>query len=145
MLGSNLLPFTFKEEILLNEWKNREQTFSEMLDEDWVGNIDNKNDGSTLTIEYHTPENPRRISLLGLKTVIDHHLIQEEFSSNEPKIDNIKSVTKYFSSEREKKGEKINYELEQDFFVSSFEYMNKDELKLATDDINQDTSTNFSS
>lgn len=145
MLGSNLLPFTFKEEILLNEWKNRDQTFSEMLDEDWLGNIDNENVGSTLTIEYFTPDNPRTISLLGLRTVINHHIIQEEFSSNEPKIENIKSVTKYFSSEREKKGEKINYELEQDFFVSGFEYMNKDEFKLATDNIHQDTSTNFSS
>jgi len=145
MLGSNLLPFTFEEEILLNEWKNRDETFSEILDEDWVGNIENKNDGSILTIEYSTPENPRTVSLLGLKTVIHHHLIQEEFSSIEPKIANIKRVTKYFSSEREKKKEKINYELEQDFFVSSSLYINKEKFKLETSDINHDTNTNYSS
>ncbi|MDN3594208.1 hypothetical protein [Zunongwangia endophytica] len=145
MLGSNLLPFTFEEEILLSEWKNRDETFSEMLNEDWVGNIENENDGSVLTIEYYTPENPRKISLLGLKTVINHHLIQEEFSSNETKIASIKRVTKYFSSEREKKDEKINYELEQDFFVNSIQYMNREKFKLATVDISHDTNTNFSS
>ena len=145
MLGANLLPFSFEEEILLNEWQNRDQKFSEVVDEDWVGNFSTQKNGSTLTIEYQTPENPRKISLLGLKTVIDHHLIQEEFYSTDPKVENLKSVTKYFSSEREKKGEKIEYELEQDFFISDFEYIDKDELKLATDETNHNTSTNFSS
>lgn len=145
MLGSNLLPFNFKEEVLLNEWKNREQNFSEMLDKDWIGNIRNKNGSSALTIEYHTPENPKTISLLGLKTVIDHHLIQEEFSSDKPKLEEIKSIAKYFSSDRERKGEKIYYELEQDFFVSDYEYMNKNDFKLTTDEIQQEIKTNYSS
>lgn len=145
MLGANLLPFSFEEEILLNEWQNRNQKFSEVLDDDWIGNFSTQKNSSSLIIEYHTPENSRKISLLGLKTVIDHHLIQEEFHSTEPKIENIKSVTKYFSSEREKKGEKIQYELEQDFFISDVEYMNKNDLKQAIDQTNHNTSTNFSS
>jgi len=145
MLGSNILPFSFKEEILLNEWENKKLEFTEILDKNWVGNINNHKDNSNITIEYYTPKNPRTISLLGLKTIVDHHLIREKFNSKKPKIEKLESIAKYYSSEMEKNGDKISYELEQDFFVNHFQYLNKEQYKSATEEINQELSTNFSS
>lgn len=145
MLGSNIQPFRFEEEILINEWKDKEIEFEEILDEDWVGNMNTNKDDSNFTIEYYTPDNPRIVSFLGLKTVISNHLIREKFYSSKPKIQNLESITKYYKSEMEKKGDEINYELEQDFFVKKIQYLNKEEYKSATDKLNHDVGTNFSS
>lgn len=145
MLGSNILPFNFKEEILLNEWQNKNLEFPEILDKDWVGVINSDEKNSNITIEYYTPENPRTISLLGLETIVHNYLIQESFNSNKPKIENLKSIAKYYSSEMKKKEDKIDYELEQDFFVSNFKYLNKEQYKSATEDLDENLITNFSS
>ncbi|MBZ9629736.1 hypothetical protein LB465_03010 [Salegentibacter sp. LM13S] len=145
MLGSNILPFNFKEEILLNEWDDPETKFENILDKDEVGNLLSDNTNSIITIEYYTPKNPRTISLLGLETIVDHYLIREKFKSDKPNIEQLESVSKYYSSELKKKGQKLDYQLEQDFIVSNFTYLNKEQYKIATEELNKNLATRYSS
>ncbi|MDT0644923.1 hypothetical protein RM553_18945 [Zunongwangia sp. F363] len=145
LLGTNILPFSFDEEVMLNEWEDKDVEFREILDGSEVGTVQRGGNKSELTIEYHTPENPRTISLLGLKTSVDHHLVREEFKSNNPNIEKLGSVSKYYSSQMKKKGEEIDYELEQDFFVSKIEYLNKEQFTSATEELNHEVISHFSS
>jgi len=136
LVGSNILPFSFEEEILINEWKNSDEKFESILNGDKVGIFNQKDKNSDITLEYYTPENPREISLLGLSTIVSHHLIREKFKSSIPKIENLESISKFYSSEMTKKGQSIDYELEQDFFVSNVKYLNKEQFKSETDEVN---------
>jgi len=144
LLGSNILPFNFNEEILLNEWKDRSKKIKDILNNNESGALHSDTTSSVLTIEYYTPQNPRRISFLGLETVVDHYLIREKFISRTPDIEKLESVSKYYSSNLKKKGQKIDYQLEQDFYVIDFNYLNKEQYKLETEQLNQILETNFS-
>jgi hypothetical protein len=144
LLGSNILHFNFSEEILLNEWEDRSKKFKDILNKNEVGAFHSDTTSSVLTIEYYTPQNPRRISFLGLETVVDHYLIREKFISKTPDIEKLESVSKYYSSKLKKKDQEIDYQLEQDFYVIDFNYLNKEQYKLETEQLNQILETNFS-
>lgn len=129
---STIPPFSFHEEVLLNEWHNYKINSN--------GNIKNKNDiigritttnnnTSEFTIEYYSPQNTKKTSILGITSIIKNKTISEKFNSSSPDIEKISSLGKYYHSDITKKNVSINYELIQDFYITENKYLSKEKFK----------------
>ncbi len=128
---STISPFRFEEEVLLNEWdKYSIDSLGNIKSKnEIIGRTSNNNGSSEFAIEYYTPQNTKRISLMGITSVIKNKTIFERFNSRLPMIENITSLGKYYNSDITKKEVTINYELIQDFYSIENKYLSKENFK----------------
>lgn len=128
---STIPPFSFEEEVLLSDWGKYEMEDGGIIKRknDVVGKIIDYNDKSELTIEYYSPENTKKTSLLGITSVIKNKTMFEKFNSPIPEIEKITSLGKYYNSDITKKGVTINYELIQDFYTLENAYLSEEKYK----------------
>ncbi len=126
-----LPPFDFNEEVLLSDWNNYkvEQDGNIKSKNKVIGRITNYNDDSELRIEYFSPENTKKISILGLTSEIKNKTIVEKFNSPTPKIEKIANLDLYYNSEITKKDISVNYELIQGFYIIKKKSLSKDNFK----------------
>lgn len=128
---STIPPFNFNEEVLLNEWDNYkiDQNGNIKSKNYVIGRISNFSDASEFTIEYNSPQNTKKTSILGITSIIKNKTIFEKFDSEEPKIERITSLGKYYNSDITKKGVTINYEFIEGFFTIESKYLSKENFK----------------
>ncbi len=128
---STIPPFSFEEEVLLNEWGNYEidQSGNIKRKNTEIGRIEKNSDTSEFTIEYNSPQNTKKTSILGITSIIKNKTIFEKFNSPTPRLEKIASLGKYYNSDITKKGVTINYELIQDFYLIESEYLSKENFK----------------
>lgn len=127
---STIPPFNFKEEVLISDWSKYEIAKSGDIKRknDTIGQFINDHNNSEFTIEYYSPQNTKKVSLFGIKSVVKNKTIFEKFNSKTPKIDKIKSIGKYYNSDITQKGVTINYELIQDFHTVEKEFLTKEQI-----------------
>ncbi len=128
---STISPFRFEEEVLLNEWdKYSIDSLGNIKSKnEIIGRTSNNNGSSEFAIEYYTPQNTKRISLMGITSVIKNKTIFERFNSRLPMIENITSLGKYYNSDITKKGVTIDYELIEEFYSKEGSYLSKEKYK----------------
>jgi hypothetical protein len=128
---STIPPFSFYEEVLLNEWDNYETNLNGIIStkNNVIGRITNNSDSSEFTIEYYSPQNTKKTSILGITSIIKNKTISEKFNSASPTIEKISSLGKYYNSSITKKGVSLNYELIQDFHSIEKKYLSKENFK----------------
>ena len=128
---STIPPFSFHEEVLLNEWDNYDTSSNGNIKNknDVIGRITNNSDTSEFTIEYYSPQNTKKTSILGITSIIINKTISERFNSASPTIEKISSIGKYYHSDITKKGVSINYELIQDFYITENKYLSKEKFE----------------
>lgn len=127
---STIPPFSFHEEVLLNDWDNYETDSSGNIKEknNLIGRITNDSNISEFTIEYNSPENTKKISFFGITAIIKNKSISEKFNSKSPTIEKVSSIGKYYNSDITKKGVSIKYELIQGFYITENEYVSKEKF-----------------
>lgn len=129
-LGANILPFNFKEEILLSDWNKYDvKENGEIIRNEKIVGKKSSGDQTDITIVYNSPENPKKRSLFGMESIIYNHTLSEKFESSTPKIKGIKSLSKYYNSSITQKGITFNYELVQDFYVLDKNFLSREKYK----------------
>jgi len=128
---STIPPFSFYEEVLLNEWDNYKTDSGGNIKgkNNIIGRITNNSNISEFTIEYNSPQNTKKTSIFGITSIIKNKTISEKFNSASPTIEKISSLGKYYNSDITKKGVSINYELIQDFYITENNYLSKEKFK----------------
>lgn len=125
---STIAPFNFYEEVLLYDWNKFIISGDTLRTKKGkvIGHINNtENEESILSIQFHSPKDPKEVSLLGLKSKIFNKTINETFSDPNPKLKKITSISRYYNSDITKKDITIRYEFVQDFYVSEKKLMSK--------------------
>lgn len=144
-LGSEILPFSFKEEILLSGWDKYEveENGDIKSQKEIIGKLTKNDNQINLSIEYYTPQNPKKISLFGMKSEIHNHTINEKFDSNTPEIEAINSLAKYYNSTITQKGVTINYELIQDFYLLEKKFFTPEIFKNLDSEMDRNPTTDI--
>ena len=128
---SSIPPFSFYEEIILSDLDKFKVSNDSVITkkETVIGSLKKEDSKTILSIQYHSPERPKNISLLGVKSTINYKIINESFDSSFPKLEKILSINKYYNSDITKKEITINYELIQNFYTIEKKTMSKEQYK----------------
>lgn len=128
---STIPPFSFYEEIILSDLEKFNIKNDSVITkkETVIGSLKKQDTKTILSIEYHSPERPKNISLPGIKSTINNKIINESFNSSSPKLEKILSINKYYNSDITKKEVTINYELIQNFYTLEKKTMSKEQYK----------------
>ncbi len=126
------LPFNFKQEVLIADWDKFTITNDSIIRKknSVIGSLHKNDSESVLSIQYHSPENPKEISLLGIKSKINNEIINERFASKKPRINKIVNINRYYNSNITKKDVSLNYELIDNFYTLEKKEFSKENYKV---------------
>ena len=144
-MGSQILPFSFNEEVLLNRWNdfNITQDDKIKLKDKIIGNIEKNNNSSNIFIEYYTPSRIREQSLLGMSSKVVNYNISESFYSDDPSIKNIQSISKYYKSFITQKKNSFKYELIQNVQILGRKFLSKNDFEKLKTNLNHSEKTKY--
>ena len=144
-IGSQIQPFNFYEEILLNRWSDFTftQTDEIELKNNIIGNIEKTDENSNVFIEYYTPSRIKEQSLLGMSSKIENYNVSEKFASKTPSIKYLKNISKYYKSFITQKKINFKYELVQNAQVLEREFLTKDQFGKLKSTFNHSERTNY--
>ena len=144
-IGSQILPFNFNEEVLLNRWNDFEinQNNEIKLKNEMIGHIENNKNNSNIFIEYFTPLRIRKQSLLGMSSQIANYNVSESFSSTTPLIKNIQTISKYYESFITQKKNNFKYELIQNVQILEKKFLTKEDFEKRKINFNHSEKTKY--
>lgn len=124
-VGSNITPLTFYEELINSNDIKIENNQIIFFKPNYTIQ---KSPNLKLTLEYNSPLNTKKQSLLGLKSEVTNHTISEIFKGSEMNLKDLQSISKYYKSKISQKDFSYQYELIQDIYIFKPEFTDNEEI-----------------
>lgn len=118
-IGSSIQPFNFKEELLLNRWKDFDFTPRDkiILKKDTIGFRERNINNSQIFVAFYTPKRNKTQSVLGITSKVENYIIGETFNHPTPSVEELKNISKYYQSYITQKKITFKYELIQNIQI----------------------------
>ncbi len=128
---STLPPFNFNQEVLVSNWEKFDVSDNGIIKrgDSVIGNQKKDESNTVLSIQYYSPENPKKISLFGIKSTINNEIITENFDATSAELESITSVNRYYNSDLARKDITIHYELVENFYTTESKILSKENFQ----------------